>query len=94
MLDGMPWPAQIGMISGGYVGFVTMGLWVVRAFLRGDIFPKRTVEILETRNATQEETIKELTGTVASLQEGTALANTLMKNLNDAVVEARDVEDR
>ena len=90
MIAGLPWPAQISLVSGGYVGFVTVCLWVVRAFINGKLFPARTVEQLERRNEAQEKTIAELTATNKTLTGSTALANAVMENLNRAVSEVTD----
>lgn len=84
MLEGMPWPAQIGVAALGWVAFVTAVLWIVRAFIKGDIYPRSTVEQQERRNQAQEQTINELTSTVVTLEKGAKLANTLMETLNEA----------
>lgn len=90
MIESMPWPAQIGVAAGGYVAFVSVGLWVIRAFIKGDLFPRRTVEQLERRNEVQEHTIAEQNSTIATLTKSTALANAVMENLNRAANEVTD----
>ena len=87
MIEGLPWPAQISVVSGGYIAFVTVGLWVIHAFIKGDLFPRRTVEELERRNEKQEALIDKQQSTIHTLTESTALANAVMENLKRAASE-------
>ena len=90
MLDGLPWPAQIGVTGAGYLGFITVCLIIVRAFVAGTIYPRHTVVQLERRNTTQEKTIAEMATTNARLTESLALANRLMETLDSAANEVSD----
>lgn len=86
-METLPWPAQIGVAAGGWTLGATVALWVIRAFIRGDLFPRRTVEELERRNERQEQLIGTQERTIQTLTESTALSNAVMENLNRAANE-------
>ena len=85
MLEGLPWPVGLGVMGLGYGGFVVLAMLIVRAFVKGDLYPRHTVEELERRNAAKDKSVTELTASNERLTKSLALANTLMENLNTAV---------
>ena len=90
MLEGLPWPAQLGVAALGWFLAAAVCVAVVRGFIRGELYPRATVEELQRRDAAKDKTIAELAATNKTLTESTALANAVMENLNRAASEVKN----
>lgn len=84
MIDGLPWPAALGITAGGWALAGSIAWLVVHKIVSGDLVPSRILDAVTDRARRAEEANAELLAQNAELLDALRVSTALMEALGKA----------